>query len=138
MQSMVRLAMGQGPMAVTMLTQALAADPGMLDAWGYLAMALARTGRMKEAEATVAKASKRFPERAEDLRGAFVHHAVDDFGVIHDITVGPQNEQFVALENLPEHVVRAITTAVPPTLALVMKALLPLRIHAPSRGSARV
>src|SRR2546425_6237964 len=34
--------------------------------------------------------------------------------------------------------VRAITTAVPPTLALVMNALLPLSIQTPSRSSARV
>lgn len=51
------------------------------------------------------------PTGAEDLRGPFVHHVVDDLGVMHDIAVDPQNEQFVALESLPEHVVRAITTA---------------------------
>src|SRR5947199_10838914 len=34
--------------------------------------------------------------------------------------------------------VRASTTAIPPTDALVMKALLPFRTHSPSRHSARV
>ncbi|HYS10542.1 MAG TPA: tetratricopeptide repeat protein [Myxococcales bacterium] len=67
-QALVRLAMGQGQAAVSMLTTALAAEPDMIDGWAYLTLALARSGRMKEAEATVAKATKRFPDRAEDLR----------------------------------------------------------------------
>jgi cytochrome c-type biogenesis protein CcmH len=67
-QSMVRLAMGQVDVAVNLLTKALASDPDLLDGYTYLALAYARNGRMPEAEAAIAKASRRFPERAADLR----------------------------------------------------------------------
>jgi cytochrome c-type biogenesis protein CcmH len=67
-QSMVRLAMGQVDVAVNLLTKALASDPDLLDGYTYLALAYARMGRMPEAEAAIAKASRRFPERAADLR----------------------------------------------------------------------
>jgi tetratricopeptide (TPR) repeat protein len=65
---MVRLAMGQVDVAVNLLTKALASDPDLLDGYTYLALAYARMGRMPEAEAAIAKASRRFPERAADLR----------------------------------------------------------------------
>jgi cytochrome c-type biogenesis protein CcmH len=67
-QSLVRLAMGQADVAVSLLTKALASDPDLVDGYAYLALAYARMGRMPEAEATIAKASRRFPERAADLR----------------------------------------------------------------------
>jgi tetratricopeptide (TPR) repeat protein len=67
-QSMVRLAMGQVDVAVNLLTKALDSDPDLVDGYAYLALAYARTGRMPEAEAAIAKASRRFPERAADLR----------------------------------------------------------------------
>jgi len=67
-QSLVRLAMGQVDVAVTMLTKALAADPDLLEGYAYLALAYARMGRMRDAEGAIAMASKRFPERAADLR----------------------------------------------------------------------
>jgi cytochrome c-type biogenesis protein CcmH len=67
-QSLVRLAMGQTDGAVTMLTKALASDPDLLEGYAYLALAHARAGRMGDAEAVIAKASKRFPERAPELR----------------------------------------------------------------------
>jgi tetratricopeptide (TPR) repeat protein len=67
-QSMVRLAMGQVDVAVNLLTKALASDPDLVDGYAYLALAYARTGRMPEAEAVIAKASRRLPERAADLR----------------------------------------------------------------------
>ena len=65
---MVRLAMGQVDVAVNLLTKALASDPDMVDGYTYLALAYARMGRMPEAQATIAKASGRFPERSADLR----------------------------------------------------------------------
>jgi cytochrome c-type biogenesis protein CcmH len=67
-QSLVRLAMGQTDMAVTMLTKALAADPDLIDGYVYLALTYSRMGRMRDAEATVAKASKRFPDRAAEFQ----------------------------------------------------------------------
>ncbi len=67
-QSMVRLAMGQVDVAVSLLTKALASDPDMEEGYAYLALAYARKGRMPAAEAAIARASKRFPERAADLR----------------------------------------------------------------------
>jgi hypothetical protein len=67
-QALVRLAMGQGQVAVEMLSKALAADPNLMDGYVYLALAYTRMGQPKQAEATVARASKRFPERAEDFR----------------------------------------------------------------------
>jgi cytochrome c-type biogenesis protein CcmH len=67
-QSLVRLAMGQTDAAATMLTKALTSDPDMIDGYAYLALAYTRMGRARDAEATIAKASKRFPERAADLR----------------------------------------------------------------------
>jgi tetratricopeptide (TPR) repeat protein len=67
-QSLVRLAMGQVDVAATMLTKALAADPDLVEGYAYLALAYVRMGRMRDAEGAIAKASKRFPERAADLR----------------------------------------------------------------------
>ena len=67
-QSLVRLAMGQTDVAVTLLNKALAADPDMVDGYAYLALAYTRMGRARDAEATIAKASKRFPQRAADFR----------------------------------------------------------------------
>jgi len=67
-QSLVRLAMGQTDVAVGMLTKALAADPELIDGYVYLALTYARMGKMRDAEATVARASKRFPDRAAEFR----------------------------------------------------------------------
>jgi len=67
-QSLVRLAMGQTEVAVTLLNKAIASDPDLVDAYAYLALAYTRMGRARDAEATIAKASKRFPERAADFR----------------------------------------------------------------------
>jgi cytochrome c-type biogenesis protein CcmH len=67
-QSLVRLAMGQTDVAVDMLTKALAADPDLIDGYVYLALTYARMGRMRDAEAAVARASKRFPDRAAEFR----------------------------------------------------------------------
>jgi len=67
-QSLVRLAMGQTDVAVGMLTKALAADPDLIDGYVYLALTYSRMGRMRDAEAAVARASKRFPDRAAEFR----------------------------------------------------------------------
>jgi tetratricopeptide (TPR) repeat protein len=67
-QAMVRLAMGQGTVAVEMLKKSIAADPGLISSHAYLAMAYARMGRMSAASATISEASRRFPERAADFQ----------------------------------------------------------------------
>jgi len=67
-QSLVRLAMGQTDVAVSMLTKALAADPDLIDGYVYLALTYSRMGKMRDAEAAVARASKRFPDRAPEFR----------------------------------------------------------------------
>lgn len=67
-QALVRLAMGQTEVAVDMLTKAVAADPDLIDTYAWLVMGQVRLGRLRDAEATVARASKRFPDRAADLR----------------------------------------------------------------------
>jgi tetratricopeptide (TPR) repeat protein len=68
-QGLVRLATGQANAALELLQKALAADPNQADAYGFLALAYAATGRMKEAEAAIATAAKRFPDRAADFEG---------------------------------------------------------------------
>ncbi len=67
-QAMVRLAMGQGTMAVGLLEKAVATDPDLLSARAYLAMAYARVGRMSAASSAIAEASRRFPEHAAALQ----------------------------------------------------------------------
>jgi len=67
-QALVRLAMGQTDVAVSMLTKALAADPDLIDGYVYLALTYSRMGKMRDAEAAVARASKRFPDRAAEFR----------------------------------------------------------------------
>jgi len=66
-QSLVRLVMGQTDTAVTLLTKALASDPNLIDGYAYLALGYMRLGRPRDAEAAIATASKRFPERAAEL-----------------------------------------------------------------------
>ena len=69
-QSLVRLAMGQGDVAVAMLKQAIAAEPDLLEAHQNLAFVYTSLGRPKEAEATVAEIARRSPADAERLRQA--------------------------------------------------------------------
>jgi tetratricopeptide (TPR) repeat protein len=69
-QALVRLAMGQGELAVSMLQQAIAADPELLEARQNLAFVYASLGRTKEAEATVAEVRRRSPEEADRLQQA--------------------------------------------------------------------
>jgi hypothetical protein len=67
-QSLVRMAMGQVDVGVNLLKKALASEPGMMEGYAWLALGYVRMGRMRDAESTIASASKRFPERAEDFR----------------------------------------------------------------------
>jgi tetratricopeptide (TPR) repeat protein len=74
-QALVRLAMGQGDVAVSMLQQAIAAEPDLLEAHQNLAFVYASLGRTKEAEAAVAEVKRRSPEEAERLRLALAQLA---------------------------------------------------------------
>jgi cytochrome c-type biogenesis protein CcmH len=67
-QSLVRLAMGQADAAVDLLNRAIASDPNQVDAYAYLVLAYARMGKMSDAQATVGRASKRFPDAADNFR----------------------------------------------------------------------
>ena len=67
-QGLVRLAMGQNAVAADLLSKALANDPELVDGYPFLAIAYARQGRTRDAEATIARASKKFPDRAAEFR----------------------------------------------------------------------
>jgi cytochrome c-type biogenesis protein CcmH len=66
-QALVRLAMGQADVARSMLEQAIAADPDLIDAYPPLSLAQLRLGQRQEAARTMAEARRRFPEQAEAL-----------------------------------------------------------------------
>ena len=68
-QALVRLAMGQGDRALSMLRQAIEYEPDLLDGYVHLMLALTRLGRPAEADAVLEAASGRFPDRAEGLKG---------------------------------------------------------------------
>ena len=74
-QSLVRLAMGQGDVAVSMLKQAIAADPKLIEAHENLAFVYTSLGRTKEAEAAVAETTRLSPEDGERLKHALVQVA---------------------------------------------------------------
>jgi Tetratricopeptide repeat len=74
-QSLVRLAMGQGDVAVAMLKQAIAAEPDLIEAHENLAFVYASLGRTKEAEAAVAETARRSPADAQRLRQALAQLA---------------------------------------------------------------
>ena len=85
---------------------------GELAAWADLEGPLADPSAWTLAGDIDVKAAKGDkPTGAEKLRGAFTHHLVDDNGSRREIFVGFSNESFVSVADLPEHVVRAITTA---------------------------
>lgn len=67
-EGIVRIAQGRSDLAMGLLERALSADPQLIDAYVYLALAQSRMGRSAEAEATIAQASQRFPARAAELR----------------------------------------------------------------------
>lgn len=68
-QALVRLAMGQAPKAESMLKEAIAKDPQLLDAYLHLMLVYVRSGREGEAEKVLADVSRRFPDRAESFKG---------------------------------------------------------------------
>jgi tetratricopeptide (TPR) repeat protein len=68
-QALVRLAMGQAGVAESMLKQAMAAAPDLLDAHLHLAVVYARSGRGAQAESTLRAAMSRFPEHRDGLEG---------------------------------------------------------------------
>ncbi|HUG54973.1 MAG TPA: tetratricopeptide repeat protein [Vicinamibacteria bacterium] len=70
-QSMVRLGMGQVDEAVAMLKKAQAADPGLIEPWVYMVAVYLQAGRAPEAEAAMAEAARRFPDRADGLTRLF-------------------------------------------------------------------
>jgi tetratricopeptide (TPR) repeat protein len=67
-QALVRLAMGQADVARSMLEKLIASSPDVLEGYLHLALVQLRTGHANEAEAVMARAEKRFPERAESLK----------------------------------------------------------------------
>jgi tetratricopeptide (TPR) repeat protein len=69
-QALVRLAMGQGEVAVEMLKQAIAAAPELMEARQNLAFVYASLGRTKDAEAAIAEVARRSPQDGERLREA--------------------------------------------------------------------
>lgn len=68
-QALVRLAMGQADVAESMLKQAMAAAPDLLDAHLHIAVVYARSGRGAQAESTLRAAMSRFPEHRAGLEG---------------------------------------------------------------------
>jgi len=66
-QALVRLAMGQGDVVEGMLKDAIGRAPRLLEARLHLGLVYARTGRMGQAEATMAEAIQAFPEQRAGL-----------------------------------------------------------------------
>ena len=66
-QALVRLAMGQGDLAETMLKQALETEPNLLDARIHLALVYMQMGRQDEATQVMKEAMERHPEEKETL-----------------------------------------------------------------------
>ena len=69
-QSQVRLAMGQPDVALAMLKEALAKDPGLFPAYVYVSYVHLRMGQTKDAKAVLAEAKRRFPADAVPVRRA--------------------------------------------------------------------
>jgi cytochrome c-type biogenesis protein CcmH len=67
-QALVRLEMGQGDLAAQMIEKALADRPDFTEGYLHLATIYMRTGRAKEAEATIERAAKRFPAEEGQVR----------------------------------------------------------------------
>lgn len=70
-QSLVRLAMGQGDTATSMLQQAIKSDPKFLDAYVALAWSQVSGGKEKEAKATLDAAAKQHPDQKARLADVF-------------------------------------------------------------------
>jgi cytochrome c-type biogenesis protein CcmH len=67
-QSLVRLAMGQPDEAEKMLVEALNKNPNLLEGYLHLMFVYTRVGKPQQAEATMKRATERFPDRAATLR----------------------------------------------------------------------
>jgi tetratricopeptide (TPR) repeat protein len=67
-QALVRVAMGQSDLAVSMLKQALATSPDYFEGYVHLMLVYVRMGRSADAEATADAAGQRFPQQAQMLR----------------------------------------------------------------------
>lgn len=72
-QALVRLAMGQGDVALEMLQRALRADPDQVEVYTHLAFVYLNAGRAQDAEQVMATARKRFPDDAPRLSQVFAH-----------------------------------------------------------------
>lgn len=72
-QALVRLAMGQGDVALQMLQRALKADPDQVEVYTHLAFVYLNAGRPQDAEQIMATARKRFPDEAPRLSEVFAH-----------------------------------------------------------------
>jgi tetratricopeptide (TPR) repeat protein len=69
--ALVRMAMGEGDEAKTMLQRASKSDPKNLDTWVALAWMHAQRNEMKEAEAMMAEAAKQVPNEKARLESVF-------------------------------------------------------------------
>jgi tetratricopeptide (TPR) repeat protein len=108
-QSLVRLAMGQGDVAVSMLKQAIAADPKLIEAHENLAFVYTSLGRTKEAEAAVAETTRLSPEDGERLKHALVQLAASR----RERAVSPEGVQAHAEVPPPADEAQADTPAAP-------------------------
>ena len=86
-QALVRLAMGQGDVALDMLKKAMKAAPDDLEIYIHMSLVYARLGRPKDSDATIAEARRRFPDQAamlgdvqEQIRQAAQRMAADEGG----------------------------------------------------------
>jgi cytochrome c-type biogenesis protein CcmH len=70
-QALVRVEMGQPEVARDMLQRAIAGSPDELEAYLPLALVYLRLGQEQEAAATIATASRRFPDHAASLQRFF-------------------------------------------------------------------
>jgi tetratricopeptide (TPR) repeat protein len=70
-QALVRLAMGEGELAESMLRRATASAPQNLDSWVALAWVYAQSERMGEAETMIAEAAKQSPQDKTRLEEVF-------------------------------------------------------------------
>jgi cytochrome c-type biogenesis protein CcmH len=63
-QALVRLAMGQGDVALTLVQRSLATDPNQLETYIHLSLVHAKMGRTRDSDAAIDAALKRFPDQA--------------------------------------------------------------------------
>ena len=68
-EGLVRIGAGQPESSLEPLQKAIATKPDLLEAYLQLAFAYLRLDRIRDAEATIAAASSRFPDKAASLQG---------------------------------------------------------------------